>query len=448
MREIKHELVCFTRWDATGMETHLEQMAAKGWMLESVSGLLCWKYRRCEPQELHFSVLFDTGDDVYQPQPTEHQGMLSAFCEHAGWHQVASNAEMQVFVNEQKDPVPIYTDPQSRMQDLERIARRTVFSTRTMLLVSLPLFLLLLNQWHQGPIEVLLHTTSFASAFFLFFWVILNAAELTSWYRWRHRARQAAVQGEILPTCGHSPLYGILLTLTLVCVLTIPFLLNAPANHHLLILLLAGMAAIGFLINHLRDWLRKKRVDADTNRGLTAIADYVLYLLLALLLIFLPGKTDDAPSPAAEAAPPLTAQTLTGTEDTGCHFYQKRKESLFLAANTVDQYTPADDGTSALLPELRYTVYDFHVLRVRQHCLEQLLHSFDSENDEHPGIHYQEVDAAPWGANQVRQLSEPLYDQEHYLLCWPDRIVDLETAWALDARQMALAGAALAPEPS
>ncbi|MFQ9771938.1 MAG: hypothetical protein ACLRX4_10635 [Oscillospiraceae bacterium] len=45
----KRELNLYAFYDHTGLERHLEKMAANGWMLESV-GTYALRYRRCEPK--------------------------------------------------------------------------------------------------------------------------------------------------------------------------------------------------------------------------------------------------------------------------------------------------------------------------------------------------------------------------------------------------------------
>ena len=51
MQAKRWELNLYSFYDHTGMERHLEKMAAKGWLLESI-GTTLWRYRRIEPQRL------------------------------------------------------------------------------------------------------------------------------------------------------------------------------------------------------------------------------------------------------------------------------------------------------------------------------------------------------------------------------------------------------------
>ena len=55
MRQTKRRMETLSFYDRTGVERHLEKMAAKGWMIDRVNGF-GWHYRRIEPQTLRFAV--------------------------------------------------------------------------------------------------------------------------------------------------------------------------------------------------------------------------------------------------------------------------------------------------------------------------------------------------------------------------------------------------------
>ena len=55
MRDTKRRIEAFSFYDHTGIEAHLEKMAAKGWLLERMTGV-GWVYRRIEPGRVKFTV--------------------------------------------------------------------------------------------------------------------------------------------------------------------------------------------------------------------------------------------------------------------------------------------------------------------------------------------------------------------------------------------------------
>ena len=52
----RYEYPLYAFYDHTGMARHLEKMAQKGWMLDRIHTNGLWRYRRIEPQTLHFAV--------------------------------------------------------------------------------------------------------------------------------------------------------------------------------------------------------------------------------------------------------------------------------------------------------------------------------------------------------------------------------------------------------
>ena len=56
MKNTKRILAQFTFYDRTGIQKLLEKQAQKGWLLEKMTSL-GWKFRRIEPQKIHYAVL-------------------------------------------------------------------------------------------------------------------------------------------------------------------------------------------------------------------------------------------------------------------------------------------------------------------------------------------------------------------------------------------------------
>ena len=140
MRNTKHQLFPFSLYDLTGMEAHLEKMAQKGWLLDKISAL-GWRYRRIEPQKLHFTVSYCHRASAYDPEPTEEVQTFHDFCAHTGWHLAAEFGSMQVFYNDQEDPTPIDTAPSLEIQMVGREVKR---------MLPAQILLLLLGLWMGG----------------------------------------------------------------------------------------------------------------------------------------------------------------------------------------------------------------------------------------------------------------------------------------------------------
>ena len=105
----KCEYILCSFYDRTGIQAHMEQMAAKGWMLEKM-GRFFWVYRRTEPKTVHFSVVYFAPASEFDCAPGEEQQTFQDYCAEAGWTLAASWSQMLIFANEAPSPTPIETD--------------------------------------------------------------------------------------------------------------------------------------------------------------------------------------------------------------------------------------------------------------------------------------------------------------------------------------------------
>lgn len=100
----------FFSLDYKAIETYLEEMAEKGWMLEKV-GRMTAKFRAIEPQKLNFYVdVFKEGGPL-TPENTKEAEEYRRRCQESGWTFITSQDYLQFFYADgDKDPVPIQTD--------------------------------------------------------------------------------------------------------------------------------------------------------------------------------------------------------------------------------------------------------------------------------------------------------------------------------------------------
>lgn len=83
MKNSKRRLEFFSFYDRTGIQKHLEKMAAKGWLLEKLGGT--WKYKAIEPANIHFAVTYFPDVSEFDPEPPEKMRAFQEFCSQGGW---------------------------------------------------------------------------------------------------------------------------------------------------------------------------------------------------------------------------------------------------------------------------------------------------------------------------------------------------------------------------
>ena len=198
----KRELFHFSFHDHTGITRHLEQMAQKGWILESAG--FFWKYSPCAPQNIRYAVTyFSDAADPDNPLG-EKESLFRDLCESAGWEFVARYHEMQIFRNFQKNPVPLDTEPMVQVETIHKGMKSgrlsslfwmlfypLLFYFRAYLTGDLMGYLTFLGS-NLYLLSILVFTVLFA----------VNLWELTAYYRWRRRAKAAAREGQFLSTSG------------------------------------------------------------------------------------------------------------------------------------------------------------------------------------------------------------------------------------------------------
>lgn len=455
MKNTKHQLIPFSTYDLTGMERHLEKMAAKGWLLDKISAL-GWRYRRIEPKTLRFTVSYCHRASAYDPEPTEEVRTFHDFCAHTGWRLAAEFGSMQVFYNDQADPTPIDTDPALEIQMVGREVKRMLPAQIILLLIGF----FMGGSWCYSliykPIDLLASPTNlFTGACWLglFVW---SAADLLTYLRWRRRARQAAERGEFVPTRGCHRLLQVVVALVILGAIYFFITARLPGLRILTAVMLLGFAALFFAVNGTKDFLKSRKVSRRKNQAATIAVDILLAVALMAGISYATitlARNGDF-SLAADIEPPLTIADLTGEEDPRYVVRSSVESSVFLKVRDfTEEAHPEED---IRLPELRTRIVDVYMPGIYDFCLRQLLHERDDwegvtgdGREIRPYYVYKEIDSGLFGAQAAWQRyaggenGEPTGD---YLLSWPGRLVTMECDWELTAEEMAVAGEKLAPE--
>ncbi len=387
MKDRKRRLELYSFYDHTGIERHLERMAEKGWMLEKVENNI-WHYRRIRPKKLTFFVTYFPRASEFDPEPGEEQKIFFDFCEHTGWKLAAVSAQQQIFYNESPDPVPIATDPQVELETVRRSARKSFLPGLWVLLacglaVTLAgLLYCLANMGMTGP-------------------------------GWQRLVSVGTV-------CG-----------------------------------ILGIFAIGWW---LKGFLKRRKLKPGANRTLTLLFIFAAYLAFVGLMVYaslqLAGREIEKSRGAAAGGYyrelPLSVEDLLEVQP---EFYETRTtedRSPLLGCLEVGQMPDWEAAEALAYPYLQYTIVDVKAPFLYEICKKQLFKERDqSEDGSVPERHkriYEPCDPKSWGAEEAWTLrsQDAGWEANVYLLCYPDRIVEIWFGWELSEEQMRTAGEMLA----
>ena len=465
MKDKKRRLETFSFYDRTGLERHLAEQAQQGWLLEKI-GQFFWTYRRIEPNTLAFSVCYFAKASQFDPGPSVEQETFYDFCAHTGWTLAAANAQLQVFYNERENPVPIETDPALEVEAIHCTMKRS-FLPSNLVLLALAVLNGALYLWRltDDPVGVL---SSSANLFTGFCWlevVVLAGAELVSYFRWHRKAVLAAERGEFFTTGSHRKLQIAALVLLAVGMVWYFLSIAASGNRTMMVTMVlmfcVYIPGLFLLVNGVKGLLKRKKVSAKVNRVATfAIAFVAAYAIVGVItfgVIFGSGHGwfagEDAVTYEYQGRTytldrdplPLALEDLLEGDFSRYTRRRQTSRSPLLARDTMNQWPI---GPVALFSEEFHL--DYEIIQVRAPflyglCRDSLLHDreerWNRDMPEEAWYTYEPADPAPWGAEEAYRWTSREYGPRNtFLLCYPDRFVEISFDWEPTRSQMALAG--------
>ncbi len=421
----KTELSLYSFYNISGMKLHLEHMAQRGWFLDKITQF-GWHYRKGEPKKLTYAVSYYAKASAFEPEVSEGQQTFQDFCEHAGWHLAAGNAKLQVFYNEQEDPVPIYTDPESELEAIEAVAKSTIPAFWMFTVLSLFELGMLISGYFDNPINFLSDSFRLSGVCSI---VLLSACfinDLCRYYIWRKKARTAAQSGETVPTAKSSLLLSPVLIFAALIVMLLGLMGGRqPEQLRYFILNLLYIIGLIFIVNSVRLLLKKKKVDKNVNIALTLTVDIILAAVFSGLLTFDVFHIVRHDEPQEQDKMLLTVSAVNGEENVDFKGDMILSNSVFMSQNRGWEYPV--DGES-----LSYWVVDVKAGFLKDFCLKNMLHEKDelgSYGDDYdpdcPDYIYNEIPAQSWNADRAWQLSAYGDKKNDYLLQYGDRFAQL-----------------------
>ena len=441
MNRKKREFCTYLNFDYRGVEAHLSKMAARGWRLEKV-GPWFWTYRRAEPARVTYAVTYLPDASQFDPDPSEQQASLAELCAAAGWEKAADWGQMQIFVNERPDPVPLETDEAVRLEVIHRSMKKGFLRWgAVMLVLALVMAGLQVKTLLTDPFHLLSSSSGLFSAALWDLLVILQTANLLGYWRWYRKSAQSVAQGGPCAAAGRGLRLLNLIALWLVGICLVLYLAATAATAEsdqsvFMVCYLALFELIVFLLDRIRRALRRQGVSRRKNLAITLVMDVVLSVVLVGGLFTAYGilrfsgvldgdgtyiyehrEWDTSPEPL-----PLTLEDLTG--EAYPHVRRNRYGSgSFLVREDHCWETvldAADDGMG-----LDYTITTLALPSLRDLAAESIL----TEWTDRGYYDWVEADPAPWGADAAyRQIFDDGWDRfltGDYLLCWPDRVVEI-----------------------
>ena len=448
MKDRKYELNRFSIYDTAAVQRHLEEMAAKGWMIRKLGMYLC-QYERIDPRQLHFAVVCLPKVSPYDPVPAPGQQLLEEYGAADGWKLEAQQDAMFLFSNDRSDPVPMETDPAVQAEGLVRLARKRILSgSLSTILLAVVQLMMQLSALRRRPAEYLADP---AETGLLLLWVVIlleGALALIRTLRWIGRAKAAAAQGMLPPS--ESSRTTLLSTVFNLSVLAAVVLLLGIAMGKTGLAVMIVMLGVAWLISLCSRGMRELRFSKALNITLTGVLSVFLVTVTAVFLIIAAGTftKDTGETYTANTGwtfsvyhdeMPLYVQELEDVPDVSWSTQAEEHRTPLLSRTEYTQRALSNDNS---LPDLSYTVTRVKVPALYGKLKELMLRAERDQTIRGAAFpnHYESTDAAPWGALDAYQLywSDGLIDQ--YLLFYENVAVEITMPLSPTPEQMALVG--------
>jgi len=201
-----------------------------------------------------------------------------------------------------------------------------------------------------------------------------------------------------------------------------------------------------FLVNGIKQGLKRLKVSRGLNRFLTLAACFLLPMIMTGIVVnvFVSANRAGAfeRNPENSDAIPLSVADFMDVDMESYVQTNGNHETFLLGQMHVNAFPHWDYEGFHELPDLEYTDTTVKVPALYNWCKAQIFRDADETNNNIPEGHrnvYKEVDAAPWGA----ELAYRIYQEEgwwenQYLLCYKDRIIEIEFDWEPSAEDMAI----------
>lgn len=448
----KREFARYAYYDHAGISRHLEEMARKGWFLEKL-GTTFWHYRRGEPAEMRYAVVYFPKSDLSDVLVEREQKAFWEACAPLGWEIVTTQRQLQVFRNPDCNAIPIETDPVVQAETIHIAMKAGFLPGKWLTLAQSILFLIYFSLEHfvnRSWLDFLLNPFLILGELCWIALALATATEIIGYHRWHRAAAVTAREEGFLPplkkSWWHRSKASIDFAVLALLVLGLGFVAGkSRAWMTYLLITLVAMLPTFVLTFASQRYCRKRKLNKRSRKKVIGgaliigvVCSTALLMLSTSFLIknpsllghkvekrsYMDGSTFQYE--VYHDALPLTISDLTGEETAGNYSCYYENESM----PWLGKYTGQQSRIGLLTtggPTLRYTVWTVPqgTLRyeaVRTHYFEDLRLSRTYTIPQE----WQSADASLWGAEEAYQEVRDGELESAYLLFYPHYIVSVD----------------------
>ena len=285
----------------------------------------------------------------------------------------------------------------------------------------------------------------------------LSLMEVVTYWTWHTKAKKAAQDGIFVDTPNTGGFQKGVLVIVLMGVVRWFSSLFAAGDSLMLTIAVANFCitfGVIFLVNFIKQTLKKAKASRGMNRFLTFAACFILPVIFTAALVYggITAVENDwiGSEASGEDTTPLSLQDFIEINEDRYMEDNRIEQTFLLSKQTYHHRMHWDVEGSSTAPDLKYTIVRVKALFLYDWCKRHMYQDQDeTHTDEWPVGNrrvYMEQDAAPWKAREVYRIySEEGWWENLYLLCYDDKIVEIRFDWEPTAEDMAIVASKLNP---
>lgn len=277
----------FLPYECGAAEEYLENMALKGWLLQSAMGAYL-KFKRIEPKKIKYSVDILQDVSVFDHNDSDDALEYREYCQAAGWNFVCEIGKIQIFFSENEEKtIPIRTDESEKFK---LVLKSSFPSLGIQMLLTLIFALNIHLQLFKGITgQALASNLGLFTSIAMFSVIVTNIIGFISFLIWVIKAKGQLRKNEFMPYNKYKQIktknvlrigYAVIL-LILMLKLTI---FDNPTNSEFMLLVLVMLSVTILFMAFIRRHINKKRYSKPISMSIS-IGGFVISIYLTIVVV-------------------------------------------------------------------------------------------------------------------------------------------------------------------
>ncbi|MGH4137287.1 DUF2812 domain-containing protein [Clostridium sp.] len=355
-KDTKRTYVIYLPYECSAIEEYLEEMAEKGWLLQSTKRGF-FKFKKIEARKIKYSVDVLDRISVFDHNDSDIALEYREYCEKAGSTYICEDGATQIFYTDSdSEIVSIHTDEGEKFKVVYKSSIKIIY-TQMILII---LFIISMYLQLTDNTEALASNIGIFTLGLLFSIILMNCIQVINFYIWVVKAKGQLKINQQMPYNSYKQLKkkSILIrtyNIILIIIFLISLILDSTGSRKLNIPLALIMLIPIIILSNVKKFTDKKDYTKASNRGIYIGSAIVLLLVVPNLISAFGTINNDKQSKLPAQKVSLTIMDFGYNKNENKNWHIEFDESI-LAKRTKYTYDSGYDSFEYTIFESKYPV--------------------------------------------------------------------------------------------